>query len=212
MTQLLLRRGRLMVYCSAMWTAASIYVAAGSPTDSSLRYLIITEYYAIAAASLVYVALFIGPLATVVPDLPGLQVMFRLRRSFGVSAFLFAALHAGFAFFRVIGGISGLALLGQATLAALVLGATALTCLAFLAATSFNAAVRLLGPNQWRKLHRVIHVAGLLIVAHALLVPGAHFRNIEQPSYQLALIAVVVMVGLQAARIYTNRSKRGEAR
>lgn len=209
---LLVRRGRLMVYCMSLWTAAVIYFTVGRTGDNRLSYQIITEYYALAAALMVYLALLVGPLLTVIPDLPGKKVLLRLRRSFGLSAFFFAVLHGGFALFKMLGGFSGLAYLSQINLFAVIMGIVNLFILTPLAATSFDAAVRWLGRDRWRRLHRLIYISGLLVVAHALLI-GADFRNIGQPVYQVSLVAVLFMIALQLARVWMNRvGGRGEAK
>lgn len=45
-------------------------------------------------------------------------------------------------------------------------GAVAIVLLAPLAATSFNAAVRALGPRTWQRLHRLVYGAGVAALVH----------------------------------------------
>lgn len=204
---LMLRRVRQMIYFSAVWTALSINLTVAPGADIRLRYTLTTEYYAIAAVALLYVALMIGPLLRIAPDLPGGAVLLRSRRAFGLAAFMFAALHGGYAFFTVVGGIDGLGRLGSENLFAVILGMVNLALFAFPAVTSFNAAQRRLGIKRWSMIHRLVYIVAIVAIIHASIL-GSHFRRPSLESAQIAIAALVVMALVQILRIVDSISNR----
>jgi len=114
------------------------------------------------AARFMIISLLATPLGLVFQGWRGPRWLKKNRRYFGVAAFGYAALHLGFY------------LLSTATLAKVLNDATKLDIwtgwLAFLiflplAATSFNAAVRAMGP-RWKSLHRWVYGAAVLTLLH----------------------------------------------
>lgn len=116
----------------------------------------------------------------------------RLRRHIGLLAALYAVLHAA--------AWAGLDLRDLSRAAVeiarrpwLMLGMGALALILQLAATSFDGAIRRLGPLRWRRLHRLVYPAAILA--------GLHYVSLTktwevQPAVVLALIG-----GLLAARM-----------
>lgn len=93
--------------------------------------------------------------------------LIRLRRMIGVWSFAYAALHvwlwlefdAGWHWPEMIRAMSEKPYL--------LLGLIAFVCVSLLAATSFNAAVRVLRRN-WKYLHRLVYVAAIAVALHFL--------------------------------------------
>jgi sulfoxide reductase heme-binding subunit YedZ len=85
----------------------------------------------------------------------------------------------------------------------IMLGFTAFTILALLAATSSRAAVRRLG-GSWRKLHRLVYVAGVLAVLHFFWLVKADLR---EPAIYAALVTLLLGARLQG-RLRARRLAR----
>lgn len=84
------------------------------------------------------------------------------RRSFGVAAFAYAALHLGF---YLVSRGSLEKILTQATHFDILTGWLAFLIFLPLAATSFDAAVRALGP-RWKSVQRWVYAAAVLTLLH----------------------------------------------
>jgi sulfoxide reductase heme-binding subunit YedZ len=83
----------------------------------------------------------------------------------------------------------------------ITIGMTAFTLLIPLAATSFNAAIRWLGPSRWRKLHRLIYlIAPLGVVHYYLLVKADHRPPLIYGGIVAALLGWRVVAALMARR------------
>lgn len=83
----------------------------------------------------------------------------------------------------------------------ITIGMTAFTLLIPLAATSFNAAIRWLGPARWRKLHRLIYlIAPLGVVHYYLLVKADHRPPLIYGGIVAALLGYRALAVLTARR------------
>ncbi len=111
-------------------------------------------------------------------------------------------LHALLAFFEQLGGFVGLSFLSNTYLVAISLSATALVILGLLAATSFDSLVKLMKFRRWKLLHRLVYLAGVSILFHALLL-GTHFQNLSDPIPQLVFTAIGFYLFLIILRIDT---------
>lgn len=102
---------------------------------------------------------------TPIHTLTGYHKIIRVRRTLGLYAFLYAAIH----FTIFIGLDYGLdwELIFQEALTKryIIVGLIALLILLALAVTSFRWWMRRLGKN-WKHLHRLIYLAGILVVLH----------------------------------------------
>ena len=118
------------------------------------------------AAQLLLLALALGPLRALFPRAAWSAWLLRRRRAVGLAAFGYAALHLVF-FVLSVGRldyiVQGLAWASMWT------GWLAFALLLPLAVTSSDAARRRLGP-AWTWLHRLVHPAALLLLAHWLLL------------------------------------------
>jgi sulfoxide reductase heme-binding subunit YedZ len=113
----------------------------------------------------------------------------KLRKSAGLWAFAFASLHV-LLYIRE-------AKLDWLTLpmhSYLALGLTGLVTLAALAITSNRWSMQRLGKN-WKRLHRLVYLAGLAVVTHSLLAmtmsKKLHFRD-PQAEYELKAYAAML--------------------
>lgn len=138
-----------------------------------------------------YIALIISPLGYVIGKERVRHLAFA-RRAIGVSTFYFAALHGGIALFGQLGGISNLANLPEIFKWSLLFGAITLVILGLMAITSFDKVVRFMTFRKWKWLHRLVYMAGVLIILHVWMV-GTHL------AYSRVQIIAVVAIGLLLA-------------
>lgn len=135
----------------------------------------------------------------------------RLRKPAGLWAFGFAALHVWFVLFDNGAGIGWLT--SWPIPLFIWFGLIAGLILTLMAATSYKSAMRLLGKN-WKRLHRFVYAAGILVGLHAILAlngskrvwVGEHeFIKIELNIY-LAIILILLLLRLPLVK-RLNRSK-----
>ncbi len=170
-----------------------------STQDTTLLVIRLTRYFALLALTYLYLALLIGPAVYKFTWLPWRGHIYRARRAVGFSAFLFAQIHAEFAFWGELGGIKGLPLLPIKYLIAITLSSTALGILTLMAATSFDKAVQYLGMKLWKFLHRFIYLASFLVVIHAFLI-GTDFADLHGAIPRIFFVAMILLLWLEADR------------
>lgn len=150
---------------------------------------------------------------TPVNTVTGLRQVLPLRRPLGLYAFMYASLH--FIVFSVIDYGADLALLREAIFEkpyALV-GFAALLTLIPLALTSTKESMRKLGP-AWKKLHRLVYAAGLLVILHySWVVKGDVLGlrgNILQPLIYGLLVGLLLLLRLPPVKrwIIARRPQR----
>lgn len=168
-------------------------------TDLNAAYVELGQNYAILALGLIYLSLIITPIYFVFPKLPFKALVVKSRRALGVSAFLFALMHAFLEFFKLFGGFINLQFLHGKYLLAFLLGFIALLILAAMALTSFNYAVKKMG-KYWKILHRFAYLAGSLIVMHVLII-GSDFADFSELESLIYLVALMFLLILQAFRV-----------
>ena len=81
----------------------------------------------------------------------------------------------------------------------LVFGFISLVMLSILAITSVDLAVKKMGFKNWKLLHRLIYIAGLLLLLHILLV-GTHFSDLTGLIPEITFLAVAFLLFLNARR------------
>jgi DMSO/TMAO reductase YedYZ heme-binding membrane subunit len=200
----LLKYIRYIILSASILFAVGIYFAYGMQ-----QYGGIIKTYALIAFSLIYLSLLIGPFYDAFRNAPGRAILTRSRRAIGVSAFLFAMLHANFAFFGQLGGIKGLGYLPEGYVTPLLLGFIALCILTLMALTSFDFWVKRLGKG-WKYIHRFIYLAGWLILYHAFTL-GSDFAAPDGVVARLAILAVSFLLVLHALRLDTYLIRRKTA-
>lgn len=116
----------------------------------------------------------------------------RRRRDLGVASFVYAAAHTAI---YLVDKSSLAAVLEEAGRFELLTGWLALALFLPLAATSNDAAVRRL-KRSWKRLHRLVHPAAVLVFAHWALTA-------YDPA--TAFLHIAILAGLEAARIVLRR-------
>ena len=133
----------------------------------------------------------------------GLRQALTVRRSLGLYAFMFAALHFIIFIWIDYGFDWEFIRFDFSTKRYILVGATALTILTLLAATSFRWWMKRLG-KRWKALHRLVYLAAPLAVLHyAWARKGDIFRlqgDILQPLAFGVVVALLLLARLPALR------------
>ncbi len=163
-----------------------------------------------AAFLLLNVVLCIGPLARL--DSRFIPLLYN-RRHLGVTTFLLGLAHGGFAIFQfhALGNLNPLVSVfvsnpwygSVAQFPFQSLGFFALIILFLMAATSHDFWLRNLSAPVWKRLHMLVYVAYMLLVAHITL--GA-LQSETSPLLAVALIlAVAIVISLHLAAAFKER-------
>ena len=126
-----------------------------------------------------------------------------LRRLLGLLAFFYVTLH--FAVWIVLDHFFDWRTMGQdiAKRPWITVGVSAFLLLAPLAATSTTGMIKRLGGARWRRLHRLIYVAGVLAALHYIWLAK---KVLVQPWVYAAILAVLLGIRLwDAARAFARR-------
>ena len=125
----------------------------------------------------------------------------RHRRMIGLWAFTYGVLHVT-AYMVLDVGLHGPTLVDDLTGRPFIMvGMAALLTLVPLAVTSTQGMARRLGGRAWRRLHRLVYLAGILGAAHHALMVKA---DITDPMIAIALL--VMLLGTRVTRWLTGRS------
>jgi sulfoxide reductase heme-binding subunit YedZ len=141
--------------------------------------------------------------ATPVSTLLGIRKVLRVRRALGLYAFLYVALH-----FLAFSGLDygfDLDLLGPAIVSQrfVLVGVATLLLLLPLAITSTRGWQRRLGKN-WKRLHRLSYVAGILAVVHFLWV----VKDAREPLRYGAIVAILLVARIPWVRKTVSNARR----
>ena len=199
---------RFYVLCFSILFSFAVYLIIISlyPLEQ-LQIIRLTQIYALTAVIYLYLALLAGPFCYMFGWFPFKAQYLKSRRALGVSAFYFAFLHTCLAFFGQLGGFEGLGFLSGKYLIAISLSVTALTILLFMAITSFDKVINWMKFKRWKLLHRLVYLAGILILIHALML-GTHFQNLWEFIPQAFFTALVFLLFLEIVRIDAFFKKR----
>lgn len=126
----------------------------------------------------------------------GFTQAIRVRRALGLYAFLYAAVH-----FSIFLGVDyrfdlGLIWLELAEKRYILVGAAALLILIPLAVTSTKSWQRRLGKS-WKKLHKWVYLAGILVIIHYVWVQKS---DIRQPLIWGAVLGLLLVLRIPAVR------------
>jgi sulfoxide reductase heme-binding subunit YedZ len=125
----------------------------------------------------------------------GFKQVLRLRRPLGLYAFMYAGLH----FLTFVGLDYGfdLDLIGQAIFdqCYVLVGFTAGLILLLLAITSTRGWQKRLGKN-WKRLHRLVYLAGILAILHFLWL----VKDIREPLRYGLVVALLLVVRIPVVR------------
>lgn len=192
---------RFYVLLISVLIAVYIFIWADLTTNSETgRVIRLTQTYALIAITYLYLALLASPLTKFFKFLPYRGQYIKARRAIGVSAFFFGLIHAYFAFFGELSGFAGLPFLTDKYLIAVSLSATALTILLLMASTSFDFVISKLTHKRWKMLHRLVYLAGILLIIHALML-GSHFQDLSGIIPQVFFTALIFLLILESLRL-----------
>ena len=115
----------------------------------------------------------------------------RFRRSLGLMTFFYASMHAlcyslidmGWDWPEIVADVVKRPFIA--------VGLTSLVLLSLLASTSFNAAVRALGVQRWRRLHQTVYVIAALAVLHFYWMRSAK-QNFSEVVLYGAILALLM--------------------
>ena len=130
-----------------------------------------------------------------------------LRRMLGLFAFFYALLH--FATYALLdqGGKLSRIIADVTKRPFIFAGFAAFLILIPLAATSTAAAVRRLGYPHWKRLHRLVYLAGALAVFHFLLRVK---KDVTEPAIYIAILAVFLLA--RVVLFWRKRTASGNVR
>lgn len=193
----LLSNLRFYILLGSFWlagmSAVIVYYLAGDSRVGTIR---VQELFSFLSLIYLYVAMLITPLTKSFP-VPLTSNLLFARRAIGVTAFFFGLSHAAFAVFGQFGGIGALSLLSAGYMFAFLLGIFGLFILFLMAITSFDIAIEKLSFLWWKRLHRLVYLAGLAILLHTYAI-GSHFADITSIPSMLFLVAATFLAMLWA--------------
>jgi methionine sulfoxide reductase heme-binding subunit len=160
-----MRRGRLSHY--ALWALLSLpgLCLVFAWTSGLWTYGQAVSQSGEWSAQLLILTLAVTPLRRMLGATVLTQFLTRRRRAVGVATFCYAALHT---VIYVVQKADMVRMVSEARELWLAVGWVALLLFAALAATSNDAAVRALRRN-WKRLHRMVYPAALLVFVHWIL-------------------------------------------
>ncbi len=151
-----------------------------------------------AAIILLLVSLAVTPINTIT----GWRQVLTLRKTLGLYAFFYAALHL-LVFVGLDYGFSleYILLDGLPSKPYIVVGLAAFLILLPLALTSTRASMKRLGRN-WKRLHRLVYAAGILAVVHYLWVSKVAFGS---PVVYAGILALLLIARIPVVRTWLSR-------
>ncbi len=126
----------------------------------------------------------------------GFRPAIKVRRALGLYAFLYASIHFAIFIGLDYGFDLRLVALELAEKRYILVGATALLILLPLAITSTKGWQRRLG-KAWKKLHRWVYLAGVLVIFHYIWVQKS---DIREPLVWGAILGVLLLLRVPALR------------
>ncbi len=171
--------------------------------------LIFIRFFALSALFLICVSLIIGPLAVI--DIKYASLI-EPRRAVGITAFVFAAIHALLALDFTFGWNIGVAL----GFFPIMITIPAIIILLAMTLTSSDWAVKKMGMGKWKTLHYFIYPAFALLVAHFVLKSNGLLAKTKAGTFvNLAeagvLILCAITVALQIYGFYLKRKRMMKA-
>jgi len=201
----MLNNSRFYIVISALLISLALFSWLRLTIASDQLLIIRTEQcYGFIAVGYLYLTLIISPIRTVAGE-QRLKRLLYARRGFGLSTWYFALLHAGIALWGQLDGFAGLHLLPSVFQYSLLGGATALGILTLMALTPSDQLIPHIPYRWWKRLHRIVYVAGILIIVHVWTI-GTHLtvRPVELISYS----ALMVLFGLESYRCTDALSRK----
>jgi sulfoxide reductase heme-binding subunit YedZ len=145
-----------------LWTIASV-------SHGLSRTALLVEDYGLIALIYLYLTLLAGPFCYTFRSFSFRGQYLKARRALGIGTFYFAFLHTSISLFGQLGGIGGLGFLDNNYLIAVSIGFIALCIFSLLTITSLDYAVDKLSFPKWKLLHRLVYLAGILVLVHTVI-------------------------------------------
>lgn len=205
----LFKNVRFYIISSALLLALGIYVLVKNFVPVDLHMSRLVQIYALTATVYLYLTLLISPLLHTFRSIPFAGTLVQSRRGLGISAYIFAALHAYIVIFINIGGISRFLSLPEQFLFPMRFGSIAFFILTLLALTSFDSVMRKMGYRTWKWLHRGVYIASVSIMVHALLL-GSHFVNLSDAIPRIFTVALGILIALEIPRVIAYFRQNGK--
>jgi sulfoxide reductase heme-binding subunit YedZ len=134
----------------------------------------------------------------------GVPALARLRRMVGLYVYFYAVLHLlTYAWFDMGFDVPDI-LRDIAKRPFILVGTAALLLLTPLALTSFNRAIRALGPQRWQRLHRLVYGIGLLGLLHFFWMRAGKNNFAEVAVYA---VLIGLLLGWRAWRARGPRAR-----
>lgn len=175
------------------------YVKSTVPSGT-IQTIKLTQIYALTAVFFLYITLLATPLTKYFQFLPYRGEYIKARRALGISVFYFGILHSYLAFFKQLGGFAGLGFLSDKYLLAISLSFGGLLIFTIMALTATDKAIERMGFRIWKAVHRLIYLAGFLILTHALML-GTHFVNLSASIPKIFFVSLAFLLVLEAKRL-----------
>lgn len=177
-----------------------IAITFATNSETSIETLIIRAFGTLAIV-LLHIILAIGPLSRLNPRF--LPLLYN-RRHLGVSMFLAALIHGGFSLFQfhTLGDVNPIYSVFTSNMEYgsipnfpfQVLGFFALLILFLMAATSHDFWLKNLGARVWKRLHMLVYVAYVLVIAHVFL--GAFQQQSAIGSISVFVLGFITIASL----------------
>lgn len=189
-----------VLICSLILVLIEYWVVLSFYTSERLQTIRLTQYFALTAITYLYLTLLIGPFVFVFHKIPFKNQLLKARRALGISTLIFSGLHVYLAFFKQLGGLAGLAFLSNNYLLAVSFGFVALIIFSVMATTSLDLVIARIKYRRWKMIHRLVYLAGLLILIHALML-GTHFSDLSTTIPQIFFWAMGFLMIFELNRL-----------
>lgn len=202
---------RKAVFTLSLAWAVGIFIYAAyafNEVDPSVTFM--ARMYGLSALFGLYLVLLIGLTRVYFPKLSINGLLLHASRGFGLSTFLFVCLHVLSAFFANLDGkLNALSFLSVRHQIALSFSSVAFIILLLMASTSVDRVIAWMGFSRWKKLHRFVHLAVILILFHAFLI-GSHLTVVAAPLPLIIIGASLTILFLEVGAIYKKMHQKIE--
>lgn len=164
--------------------------------------LSLVRAYGFLALIYLYLALLVSPLVRLFPWFPYKSLYLKARRALGVSSAFFAGIHGNLVIFKIYSGPQNFFSVPIQEQWPLYLGLGSMWILIILACTSFDFIVEKLGFARWKFLHRLVYIAGVMVVIHGFTV-GNHLKGFSHPLSWFFAMAIIFLLTLELIRFTT---------
>jgi methionine sulfoxide reductase heme-binding subunit len=200
----LLTNIRFYIICFSLVLSAVIYFKDASVYQGLRLVTEVTQHYALMAFTFLYLTLLASPLVRLFTFLPYRGKYLKARRALGISTFYFGFLHANFAFWGELGGISAIGTLSTRYTIAILCAFIALIIFTIMAATANEKMVDKLTFPRWKMIHRFVYLAAILILIHATLI-GTHFDGSLNMIIYPAVLFLLILEAIRFVRYLQNK-------